>query len=137
MLEIKQIQEKDWEVTIPSWFKKYGSKWPCPPRDTLPNNGLGGAMVWYSDTPIACGFLYFTNSSCAILEFVIADIDYKENNRDEAISAVIEHLIGIAEKNGFYCIWAWIANESLVDKYVKAGFNDSGKGPKELIYIKK
>ena len=127
MLNIRQITDRDWEETIPSWYGKYGDAWPLPQRHMMPDNGLGGAIVSSGDTPFACGMLYYTNSSIAIIEFVIADKDYREDDRDEGIELVLSSLKELAKSKGCEVIFAWVKNKSLINKYNNTGFLNSAE----------
>lgn len=85
-LNIRKLKESDWE-TLCSWWDEW-PEWQNPPRDFLPDNGKGGLMV-EKDVPIVAGFIYYTNSKGALLEWVVSNPDYKEADRKQAIALLI------------------------------------------------
>ena len=55
-LQIRNLIESDWDI-IPQWYKQYNQE--GFPRDFLPENGLGGFMV-YKEKPVAAMWLWKT-----------------------------------------------------------------------------
>ena len=86
-LKIRNLEEKDWEI-LPNWWD--GWKWTTPNRDALPQNGLGGFMVYKGDQCILAGFVYTTNSKGAWVEWIISDPKYRGSDRQEALELFIK-----------------------------------------------
>ena len=85
-LNIRRLKDSDWE-TLVSWWNDWPD-WVNPPKDFLPENGTGGLMVEKNNKPIVAGFLYFTNSTAVLLEWVVSDPDYKEKDKKKAIDEI-------------------------------------------------
>jgi hypothetical protein len=59
------------------------------PKTALPHDGKGGFMVEKNGKPIVSAFLYLTNSSIALLEWIVSNPNYKESDRKDAIELLI------------------------------------------------
>ena len=97
---IRQLKESDWD-TLVSWWEAW-PEWVNPPKSFLPNHGIGGIMIEKSNQPIVAGFLYFTNSDAVLLEWIVSNPEYRENDRKEAIELLInacERFVKIKEKH--------------------------------------
>ena len=97
-LNIRRLQDDDWE-TLCSWWEAW-PKWVNPPKDFLPDGGTGGLMVYKHNTPIVAGFIYYTNSSGALLEWIVSNPKYKENDRKQAIELLINTAEEVCKANG-------------------------------------
>ena len=97
-LNIRKLEESDWD-TLVKWWDAW-PKWQNPPREFLPNNGTGGLMVYKDDTLIVAGFLYFTNSTGVLLEWIVSNPEYKENDRQEAIELFINTAERMCKEEG-------------------------------------
>ena len=67
-LNIRRLKESDWDLLV-QWWKWW--RWPLMPKEYFPDNGIGGLMVEKNNIPIVAGFIYFTNSKGALLEWII------------------------------------------------------------------
>ena len=81
-LNIRRLKDSDWE-TLVSWWNDWPD-WVNPPKDFLPENGTGGLIVEKNNKPIVAGFLYFTNSTAVLLEWVVSDPNYKEKDKKKS-----------------------------------------------------
>ena len=72
---IRKLTENDWD-TLVSWWEAW-PKWNTPAQDFLPDNATSGLMIEKNNIPIVAGFLYFTNSSAVLLEWIVSNPDYK------------------------------------------------------------
>ena len=104
-MNIRKLTEADYEA-LEKWWKAWD--WPPIEKDFLPENGTGGLMVQSKDgTPIVAGFLYMTNSKAVLLEWIISNPDYREPDRDAAITALImgaEAIVLNADKKYMFTI---------------------------------
>ena len=90
------LQHEHYDTILKGWWKDWG--WEAPLRDFLPQDGVGGIMVWDGDIPVCAGFLYNTNSKVAWIEFIISNKEYRlKPNRDESIKQLIDSLISVAK----------------------------------------
>ena len=98
-MEVRLLTDDDYN-TLSSWWKDW--RWTAPPRDMLPENGLGGIMVHKDGEEICAGFVYFTNSSAAWLEFIVSNFNYRQDDRQEALRFLINVLTEMIKDKGSY-----------------------------------
>ena len=130
-MEIREIRETDLNI-IRSWYDDYEG-WIAPPLDSLPNNGLGGLLVHKGEQLIASAYLYETNSKLCHLEWVIADKNYEEEDRHDAISLLIATLTQVAKVKGYGYVFTYTQHESLMNKYEEIGFIKNPTASHDLI----
>lgn len=126
-----QLEDKDYDILCGFW-KAW--KFSAPPKNCLPNNGLGGIKIITEEGIIICaGFLYETNSGIAWIEFIVANPEIKDRTtRREALVLLISMLTILAEEKGFSAVFASITNESLIEKYEQVGFTKNPISSHEL-----
>ena len=111
-MEVRALQESDWE-TLQEWWAKWN--WPTVTKEMLPLNGCGGLIVYKGDIPVVAGFLYLTNSNIAWMEWIISSKDYKENDRKRALEVLILGLEDIALSVGKNIIFSVSKSKSLIN----------------------
>ena len=89
-LNIRMLKDSDWN-TLVEWWDAWPD-WQAPAKDFLPDNGKGGFIVEKQDQPIVAGFLYTTNSRAALLEWIVSNPKYRENDRQKAIELLIKRV---------------------------------------------
>ena len=57
-MDVRYLIDSDYEILV-DWWKDW--RWDAPPRDMLPQDGVGGLMVSKDGVDICAGFIYFTN----------------------------------------------------------------------------
>ena len=91
-------------------------------------------MVQSKDgTPIVAGFLYMTNSKAVLLEWIISNPDYREPDRDAAITALImgaEAIVLNADKKYMFTIGR---NKKLINKHKELGWQVDEKPSYEIV----
>ena len=131
-MNIRQLQESDYETLI-LWWEQW-PEWQAPARDFLPDNGTGGLIVETKDgTPIVAGFLYMTNSKAVLLEWIISNPEYREPDRDAAITALImgaEAVVRNADKKYMFTIGR---NQKLINKHKDLGWVVDKKPSYEIV----
>lgn len=130
-LNIRRLTENDWPI-LESWWDSWKG-WVAPPRDFLPDNGTGGLMVENNKTPIVAGFIYFTNSKGALLEWIISNPKYKESDRNEAIELLITAAENILKNQGVKYVFSLCRNQNLINKFKKLEFSVSDDHSYEVI----
>lgn len=130
MFKVRMLTDEDYE-TLCSWWKFW--KFPAPPKDHLPMDGKGGYMVTKDGVNICAGFIFFTNSKMAWLEFIVSSNTYKEKDRPEAIQTVITELTDLARRKGFKTVFTSLKHESLINHYEQCGYIKGSKGTTEMI----
>tara|TARA_R100000700_G_C3173373_1_gene147894 strand:- start:731 stop:1144 length:414 start_codon:yes stop_codon:yes gene_type:complete len=119
-LQVRNLKKDDYDY-IAKWWKWW--RWKVIPKEMLPENGLSGLMVEKNGIRIVSGFIYMTNSTGAMLEFIVSNPDYKEKDRKQAI----ELLISTAEEfcKGLGCDYMFSIgrNKHLIETHEKLGWN--------------
>jgi len=128
---VRLLQEGDYENTLKGWWDDWN--WNAPPKESLPNNGLGGFMVSKGDVDICAGFAYFTNSNLAWCEFIVSNKKYKEEDRNDAIELLINNIVDASKNAGYKAIFTSVSNDNLINKYQNCGFIKTQEGTVEMI----
>ena len=89
-LNIRMLKDSDWN-TLVEWWNAW-PEWQAPAKEFLPDNGKGGFIVEKQNKPIVAGFLYTTNSKAALLEWIVSNPKYREDDRNQAIELLIERI---------------------------------------------
>lgn len=132
MLHVRSLTSEDYSENLVKWWNDW--RWTPPPREFLPNNGVGGFMVCDEDYPVVAGFLYITNSSVAWIEFIVSNMEYRhKKNRKEAIKLLIVTLEELAKINGKKYIYSSLKNDSLINAYMDCGFTKGSTNTQEII----
>jgi len=126
------LDESDYD-TLVDWWRFF--RFPVPPRDYLPENGLGGLMVTKDGQDICAGFLFLNNSKIAWLEFIVRSNIYRENDVPEAIEYLIDKLCHIARARGYKAVFTSLKNESLIQRYEAAGFKKGSRSTTEMTIL--
>lgn len=133
-LTIRQLNENDYQETLVNWWKDWG--WTAPEKDFLPDNGMGGYIVYDGETPICAGFIYVTNSRVAWVDWIISNKNYREKEkRREAIKTLIESLTNISKMSGSKYAYALIKNKSLIQTYEDLGYKRGDSYTSEMIKL--
>ena len=127
------LEEGDWE-TLVSWWESWPD-WPVPPRDFLPDNGKGGLMIEKDGKPIVAGFLYQTNSKGVLLEWIVSNPDYKEQDRSDAVEMLIVEAEKSAEKMGYIYMFTIGRQKNLIAKHKKLGWIVDDKPSHEITKV--
>jgi hypothetical protein len=127
----RYLTESDYDNILLNWWKD--NRFPAPLKEMLPENGTGGIMVSSNGIDVCSGFIYMTNSKCAWLEFIVANFEYRESDRADAIRFLIHALVEIARESGFQYIYTTVKNNSLIEKYQDCGFMKGDSNSQEMI----
>ena len=112
--KFRQITVDDYPHLI-KWWKKYEKFGILVPKATLlPNKGLGGFVVEKNGVAIASCFLYFTNSAFGYVDYLIADPDYREEDRDKIMLEFGVYVTQMAAAAGCELVKAITSNKNLV-----------------------
>lgn len=132
-LNIRRLQESDWE-TLTKWWDAW-PEWTNPPKDFLPDNGTGGLMVEKNNTPIVAGFIYYTNSKVALLEWVISNPEYKDKDRKDAIELLINGVEEVCKLQGLKYLFSITSHKGLIETHEKLKWSVDKKPSHELTKI--
>jgi hypothetical protein len=132
-MDVRFLIDSDYEILV-DWWKDW--RWNAPPRDMLPQDGVGGLMVSKDGVDICAGFIYFTNSKTAWIEFIVSNFKYKEKDRKQAIEFLISSLVDITKDvNNCKYIYTSLKNPSLINRYKNCGFISGSTSCTEMIMI--
>jgi hypothetical protein len=131
-LNIRKLVENDWD-TLVSWWMEWKYWKVAPPKDFLPDNGTGGFMVEKNGQPIVSGFLYFTNSQGVLLEWIVSNPEYKDDDRKEAVELLITTAEEFVRQSGKSYIFSIGRNASLIETHKKLGYSVDPKPSHEII----
>ena len=131
-LKFRILKEEDYK-TICKWWEMW--KWPVLPKEMLPDNGKSGYMVEKNGIPIVSGFLYLTNSTGALLEWIVSNPDYREKDRKEAIEMLINNVESDCKKLGIAYIFSIGRTKSLIDTHEKLGWKVDKRSSHEIIKV--
>ena len=132
-MNTRQLREDDWE-TLQDWWSAW-PEWQSPPRDFLPDNGTGGIMVEKDDKPIVAGFMYLTNSKGVLLEYIVSDPEYRENDRDLALETLLITAEKFVKNIGCKFMFTVTQHDKLIKAHEKLGWKKDPKPSHELIKI--
>jgi len=131
-LHSRFLDASDYSILVNWWA---WNRFPSPPKEMLPNMGLGGMMVVDENgNNICAGFLYNTDSALSWIEFIVASPDIKDREiRRKGLVFLIESLTNEARERGYLAVFASIKVESLIQRYIEAGYSADGKKSTELV----
>tara|TARA_E500000318_G_C3550208_1_gene208578 strand:- start:420 stop:830 length:411 start_codon:yes stop_codon:yes gene_type:complete len=130
---VRKLTIEDYDDHLVKWWKAWG--WEPIPRDFLPEDGTSGLMVTKGSENICAGFLYLTNAKVCLTEFVISNNEYREKDRSEAIELLIDCILELANDNGYKYAHVILKNNSLLNKYLDAGYVVSDRKVTEMIKV--
>ena len=129
-LNIRMLKDSDWN-TLVEWWNAW-PEWTAPSKDFLPDNGKGGFMVEKNNQPIVAGFLYTTNSKAALLEWIVSNPKYREDDRGKAIELLIEGAEEVCKKQGIKFIFSIGRTKQLINTHKKLGYHVDDKPSYEI-----
>lgn len=129
-LIFRTLKEEDYE-TICDWWKWW--RWPVLPRTALPDDAKSGFMVEKNGKPIVSAFLYLTNSSVALLEWIVSNPSYKQNDRKDAIELLINESEKFCKAMGITFIFSIGRNKHLIETHKKLGWHVDNTPSREII----
>jgi len=130
-LNIRMLKDSDWD-TLVKWWDAW-PKWKAPAKDFLPDNGKGGFIVENQNEPIVAGFLYITNSKAALLEWIVSNPEYRQNDRQEAIELLINGAENVCRKQGIKYIFSIGRTKQLINTHKKLGYHVDDEPSHEIV----
>ena len=130
-LDIRRLESEDLS-TLTSWWDNWPD-WQTPPKDFLPDNGKGGFIVEKNNMPIVAGFMYFTNSEGVLLEWIVSNPFYRDDDRQDAIEFLILTCEEYIKANGKKYIFSIGRNKHLIETHKKLGYHVDTKISHEII----
>lgn len=129
---IRKLNETDYDEILVKWWNDWG--WTAPSKDFLPENGMGGIILFDGDIPVCAGYMYLTNSKASWVDWIISNKEYRvKPNRKIAIEVLLDKLTQICEDAGSKYIYALIKHSGLIESYEKLGYIQGDSYTKEMI----
>tara|TARA_Y100000310_G_scaffold57897_1_gene53054 strand:- start:1323 stop:1733 length:411 start_codon:yes stop_codon:yes gene_type:complete len=129
-LVFRPLKEEDYE-TICKWWKWW--RWPVIPKEMLPDKGKSGFIVEKNNIPIVSAFLYLTNSTGALLEWIVSNPEYREDDRKEAIELLITNAEVVCKNMGITYMFSIGRSKHLMKTHEKLGWQVDKKPSYEII----
>mgnify|MGYP003124230096 CR=1 FL=1 len=127
----RKLKENDWD-TLVAWWNTWPN-WTAPAKSFLPENGTGGLMVEKDGVPIVAGFIYETNSSGVLFEWVVSNPNYREKDRQNAIEKLLIDAERKIKEMGYGHIFSIGRTKSLINTHKKLGWFVDDKPSHEII----
>ena len=106
---IRRLEESDYE-TLVKWWDWW--RWEAPPQDFLPDTGF---IVEKNNIGVVAGFVYMTNSKAALLEWVISNPEYRESDRKDAITLLIQATENVLKGQGIKHVFSFVRHKNLLN----------------------
>ena len=119
-LQVRNLKKDDYDYIV-KWWKWW--RWKVIPREMLPENGLSGLMVEKNGVRIVSGFIYMTNSTGAMLEWIVSNPYYREKDRKYAIELLIQTAEEYCKGLGCNYMFSIGRNKHLIETHKKLGWN--------------
>jgi hypothetical protein len=129
-LVFRPLKEEDYEI-ICKWWKWW--RWPVIPKEMLPDKGKSGFIVEKNNIPIVSAFLYLTNSTGALLEWIVSNPEYREDDRKEAIELLITNAEVVCKNMGITYMFSIGRSKHLMKTHEKLGWQVDKKPSYEII----
>jgi hypothetical protein len=130
-LNIRMLKDSDWD-TLVEWWDAWPD-WVAPAKDFLPENGTGGFIVEKKSEAIVAGFLYTTNSKAALLEWIVSNPEYKQDDKQDAIELLINGAENVFKKQGINYVFTIGRNKNLIKTHKKLGYTIDKNPSYEII----
>ncbi len=121
-LKVRRIIESDWEY-LNEWWKGYPGWNDGIDRDMMPENGLGGFIVDKDRYPIAALWLHMANSKTAIANPFVANPEYQDTDRQEALDLLLQFTTKFAQDMGMRYVWSFTGFEGQKDAFERNGYD--------------
>ena len=131
--KIRFIKSDDFAHLI-KWWKHY-DHCEVPTVDLLPNYGMDGYVVEKNGKPIMAAFMYLTNSKGVLLEYIVSDPEYRENDRDSAIELLLKTAEQFVKNIGCKFMFTVTQHDKLIKAHEKLGWKKDPRPSHELIKV--
>ena len=92
-------------------------------------------MVEKNNNPIIAGFVYLTNSKTALLEWIISDPDYREDDRKEALEMLINTSEMYCKELGYKYMFSVCRSKKLIETHKKLKWTIDDSPAYELVKV--
>ena len=127
-LNIRRLNNEDYS-TLVKWWDAW-PEWQAPPKTFLPDTGF---IVEKNNIGIVAGYVYMTNSKAALLEWIISNPEYRESDRKDAITLLIQAVERVLSDQGIKHVFTIGRHKSLINLHKKLGWMVDEKPSYEII----
>jgi hypothetical protein len=127
-LNIRRLNDEDYS-TLVKWWDAW-PEWQAPPKTFLPDTGF---IVEKNNIGIVAGYVYMTNSKAALLEWIISNPEYRESDRKDAITLLIQAVERVLSDQGIKHVFTIGRHKSLINLHKKLGWLVDEKPSYEII----
>ena len=127
-LNIRRLTSEDYS-TLVEWWDAW-PEWQAPPQTFLPDTGF---IVEKNNIGIVAGYVYITNSKAALLEWIISNPEYRESDRKDAITLLIQAVERVLTDQGIKHVFTIGRNKHLINLHKKLGWMVDEKPSYEII----
>ena len=125
---IRRLNKSDYKTLVKWWDWWRG--WQAPPLTLLPDTGL---IVEKNGIGIVAGYIYMTNSKTALLEWIVSNPEYRESDRKDAITLLIQAVERVLTDQGIKHVFTIGRNKHLINLHKKLGWMVDEKPSYEII----
>ena len=127
-LNIRRLTSEDYSTLVKWWDAL--PEWQAPPQTFLPDTGF---IVEKNNIGIVAGYVYITNSKAALLEWIISNPEYRESDRKDAITLLIQAVERVLTDQGIKHVFTIGRNKHLINLHKKLGWMVDKKPSYEII----
>ena len=127
-LNIRRLNDEDYSILV-KWWDAW-PEWQAPPKTFLPDTGF---IVEKNNIGIVAGYVYMTNSKAALLEWIISNPEYRESDRKDAITLLIQAVERVLKDQGIVHVFTIGRNKHLINTHKKLGWMVDEKPSYEII----
>ena len=127
-LNIRRLNDEDYSTLVKVWDA--WPKWTAPPQTFLPDTGF---IVEKNNIGIVAGYVYMTNSKAALLEWIVSNPEYRESDRKDAITLLIQAVERVLKDQGIVHVFTIGRNKSLINLHRKLGWTVDESPSHEII----
>jgi hypothetical protein len=124
MINWRKIESGDYPLLV-QWWKDWGwEAYPSP--QMLPSSGY---MVYEEESgiPLYVGFIYYTGTVMAWVEYIVSNKDAKPEQKRGALEYLLNVISTIAKENGIEVLFTSTANDAFVNSLKKCRFDATEK----------
>lgn len=127
-LTYRLLNAEDYDDFLLKWWKDW--KFPAPPRDCLPRNGV---VVVDEEGPLYAGFMYFTDSPIVWVEWVVSDRMAAPARKRGGLELLLEVFTQMADGGGAKYVFTSTERAAFRNGLVRCGFVVGDTGISQLV----
>ena len=113
---------------VRSWWEASG--WPEVPSDHLSTDGYMGEI---NGNKAIAAWVYHTNSSFCLLEFIVMNPSVRRAEREAVFNQFVDYMIEYTKDLGFKTMFLTTKSQGLISRLQKKGFQATETGMTSLV----